>query len=94
VNEDCSDGRSHYSGVVRDIECDDRRAYLLVDYLPLDSVVTGLIPRTVEFDAPDGCNSETAFSFDIDASHPFVEGCVVAETWWKPTASETDCKTL
>jgi hypothetical protein len=95
VNENCSDGQAHYSGVVRDIKCDDRPAYLLVDYLPLDTPVMGWIPRSVEFDAPDGCNSEATFSFDIDAPDPFVEACVVADTWWSPApTSETDCTTL
>jgi hypothetical protein len=93
VNKNCSDGQAHYSGVVRDINCDDRRAYLLVEYLPLNSAL-GWVPHSIDFDAPDGCNTEKDFAFDIAAPNPFVEACVVAETWWKPTASETDCKAL
>jgi hypothetical protein len=94
VNENCSDEQSHYSGVVRDIKCDDRPAYLLVDYLT-NQPVLGLIPRSLEFDAQDGCNSEAAFAFTIDSPDPFVEACVVADTWWSPApTSETDCKSL
>jgi len=93
VNENCSDGQSHYSGVVRDINCDDRRAYLLLSYLPSDAF--GWLPRDVDFDAPDGCHTEKAFSYDINDSNPLlVEACVVAENWWAPTASETECKVL
>ena len=93
INENCSDGQAHYSGVLRDISCDDRRPYLIVGYMV--SGPTVWLPREVDFDAPDGCNTEATFAFDIDDPEPFVEACVMASIWWKPTgSSEGDCQVL
>jgi hypothetical protein len=87
VNENCSDGQSHFSGVVRDINCDARGAYLLVEYW-LD-----FLPRSEEPHAPNGCNTEATFDFEIADPEPYVRACVVAENWG-PTTSETDCETF
>ena len=87
VNEYCSDGQSHFSGVVRDTKCDARGAWLLVEYWH------DWLPRSEEARAPNGCDTEATFAFDIADPEPYVRACVVAENWG-PTTSETDCETF
>jgi hypothetical protein len=87
VHENCSDGQSHFTGVVRDINCDARGAYLLVEYW-LD-----FLPRSEEPHAPNGCDTEATFAFEIADPEPYVRACVVAENWG-PRTSETDCETF
>ncbi|HEX6362515.1 MAG TPA: hypothetical protein VFZ93_06160, partial [Albitalea sp.] len=87
VSKDCSDGRSRFSGVVRDIHCDARGARLWMRFFNGDH----LFPyRAEEPSASNGCGSESTFSYSSTNPSPGMHACVRAQNWG-PTESAGDC---
>lgn len=87
VSKDCSDGLSRYDGVVRDINCDGRAAYLEMRFWNGDN----LFPyRYEDPGATNGCGTEATFAFSSTNPSPRMHACVVAQNWG-PTESSRDC---
>jgi hypothetical protein len=85
VSKDCSDGLSRYDGVVRDIECDGRSAYLWLQFSNPDAAINsqgGVVPyREEQVSATNGCGTEATFAFSSTNPHPNVLGEVYADGW-------------
>lgn len=90
VSKDCSDGRSRFDGVVRDIHCDARGAQLELRFFNGDN----LFPYRAELPtAGNGCGTEATFNFSSTNPNPRVRACVRAVNRG-PTQSPGDCVTL
>jgi hypothetical protein len=90
VSEDCSDGRSRFDGVVRDINCDARAGYLWMRFYNGDNIFPH---RAEKPGATNGCHTESTFSFSSTNPNPNIYACVVAQNWG-PTESSRDCAWL
>lgn len=89
VSRNCSDGRSRWSGVVRDIRCDGRTAYLQLSFY------SGAPPRfPYRYEQPaagNGCGTTSTFSYSSTNADPYrVLAC--ARAWNAgPSQSSGDC---
>lgn len=91
VSKDCSDGLSRFDGVVRDIACDGRAAYLWLQFSNPDAWINGAggrVPyREEQVSASNGCGTEATFVFSSTNPHPNMLGEVYADGW---TSFESD----
>ena len=85
VSRNCSDGRSRFDGVVRDISGDGRAAFLRLDFLDNN----GFVYRREEPSAINGFGSEASFAFNSGDPSPGMHVCVEARDWF--SQSEREC---
>lgn len=85
VVKDCSDGRSRFDGVVRDIKCDGRSAYLWLDFANPDAWINqwgGATPyRSENPSATNGCGTQATFSYSSTNPRPIMRAEVYADSW-------------
>jgi hypothetical protein len=83
VSKDCSDGLSRFDGVVRDIECDGRAAYLWLEFSNPDAAINSQggswAYRSEKVTAPNGCGTEATFAFSSTNPHPGMFAEVFAD---------------
>lgn len=91
VSKGCSDGLSRFDGVVRDIECDGRAAYLWLQFSNPDAAINsqgGRVPyREEQVSATNGCGTEATFAFSSTNPYPNMFAEVYADGW---TSFESD----
>lgn len=91
VRRNCSDGRSRWSGTVRDIKCDARSAYLQMRFY---SGPNRFPFRSEEPRAGNGCGTSSTFSYSSTNADPY-RVWVCARAWNSgPTQSTGDCRNL
>jgi hypothetical protein len=91
VSKNCSDGLSRFDGVVRDIECDGRAAYLQLDFSNPDAAINSQggswVYRSETVSASNGCGTEATFAFSSTNPQPGMYAVVYADGW---TSFESD----
>ena len=85
VVKDCSDGLSRFDGVVRDISCDGRSAYLWLDFANPDAWINqwggARTYRSENPSATNGCGSQATFSYSSTNPRPIMSAEVYADSW-------------
>lgn len=88
VSKNCSDGRSRFSGTVRDIKCDGRSAYLWTRFWNGSNPIRY---RAETATAGNGCGTSASFSYTTAVRWPELHSCAYAANAG-PTQSSGHCR--